>query len=324
MSRCGCTQDCSCVVQGSDCVAVGGTGTLAAPFVPSLVIDPDPNNQASCGASGLNAPLSLVIGDTDCIDLSGTGLIADPLLATPIFSADVCNLLSCEADGLDAVVYTADSTCVELDGCGTAGDPLVATVVVAAAGSGGATNILECLPTGLFVPAGSAAAANYGGQVSLSADQTFPTTATWFVNGYVTFDTSDFDIGGVVDLANNGFTIPFGGDGWYLVECQLYTYGPDYGLSGLSTFGYNAGMAVQVNGGAASPVNGSVGARQAPAVNNTDATYDLTLDTANMTYLVAGDLVQCFFSFIEIAGLVNVGSQIVKQDSFLKIMQVLL
>lgn len=322
MGRCGCTQDCSCVMAGSDCIVVGGTGALAAPFVPSLVIDPDPNNQASCGASGLNAPLVLVIGDTDCIDLSGTGLIGDPLLAAPILSPDACNLLTCEADGLDAVVYTADSTCVELDGCGSVGDPLVATAIVAASGSGGATNILECLPNGLFVPVGTVGQINYQGQVSLSAPENFPSGGTPQASGTVSFDTSDFDVGGVVDLANNGFTIPFGGDGWYLVEFLLYTEGPDYGLSGLSTTGYNADGSALVNGGGASPANGSSPQTQVPAVNNTAGGGTLILTAAGITYLAAGDLVQAAFAFYEIANLVNVGTQIVSAVSWLKITQV--
>lgn len=50
-------EDCECMVCDSDCIAADGKGETGREFTFSPTIDPDPDNLASCGASGLLAEL---------------------------------------------------------------------------------------------------------------------------------------------------------------------------------------------------------------------------------------------------------------------------
>jgi hypothetical protein len=65
VSRCRCGSEgvfeCGCSAADSDCIDVTGAGTSANPFSFSPILDSDPDNLLSCGASGLLADLPALI-----------------------------------------------------------------------------------------------------------------------------------------------------------------------------------------------------------------------------------------------------------------------
>lgn len=150
MARCGCSSECVCSVVGANCIAVSGSGSIAAPYTVGAVVDPTASNLLSCGEQGLIVEPD-VFEDTSCIEIAGTGTVGDPFVITPVIDPDFNNILECGIAGLFVdgsnipVAGVGDTSCILLSGDGTVGDPLLATPVIAAV----AGNILECGASGL-------------------------------------------------------------------------------------------------------------------------------------------------------------------------------
>lgn len=102
MPRCGCGDNCNCVLEaGSDCLSVSGLGTQAVPYTIDVVVDPA-CPQITCGPAGLCVVATAATASTDCIMLTGDGTAGDPITATPVIAPDggSTNLLVCQ-DGSD-------------------------------------------------------------------------------------------------------------------------------------------------------------------------------------------------------------------------------
>lgn len=102
MARCGCGNQCSCVIESaSDCVTVIGLGTQAVPYTIDLIIDPA-CPAITCGPAGLCVISSVSVASSDCIALTGDGTAGDPITAVPIIApaGATANLLVC-SDGSD-------------------------------------------------------------------------------------------------------------------------------------------------------------------------------------------------------------------------------
>jgi hypothetical protein len=132
-----------------DCIAVVGSGTVASPYRPNLIIDPDPANEAVCGLDGLLVVTDVETVDTDCIALAGDGSGANPLAAELIMDPLVTNLSVCGPNGLLTQLFTNDTACIAITGAGTVGDPIEVNPIL----SPDVGNVIECRANGLFVPA---------------------------------------------------------------------------------------------------------------------------------------------------------------------------
>lgn len=253
MARCGCSGECNCVMIGSDCIAVTGTGNPGTPYTPALIVDPAADNQLACnvGAGAYVPPASVDVADTDCIALTGTGFPGDPITADPILDDDPCNLLTCGAGstpgGLLAEVYTDDTNCISLSGCGTFADPLIPTVIFSPDGG----NIAECRGNGLYVPAASVGTiTTYAEMFFNDGDHEFGADVN-LTGGILPFNGVSYDVGvGITDPGGDGFLIPGGGGGWYFIEYQLHDGASTASFSkGGETDGFIAQSNILINGG---------------------------------------------------------------------------
>lgn len=151
MARCGCSSECVCSVVGANCIAVSGSGSIAAPYTVGAVVDPAASNLLSCGEQGLIVEPD-VFEDTSCIEIAGTGTVGDPFVITPVIDPNLDNILECGiaglfVDGVDVPVSGVGNTqCIHLSGDGTLANPLLATPVVPVSTG----NILTCTASGLI------------------------------------------------------------------------------------------------------------------------------------------------------------------------------
>lgn len=182
MARCGCAQDCLCVLVDGECTTVVGSGAVAAPYAINVEIDPDAGNQLECGDDGLLVPagpteLPITVLDTPCMDLSGDGTVADPLTATPVISPEPDNQLSCEPGPAPAA--------------------------------------------GLYVPPPTVGGIAIYGAMDLSASPfVTPGGAPLVTLLPWPYDRVVYDVGGIVDIGSSLFRIPAGGNGWYHIEAH--------------------------------------------------------------------------------------------------------
>lgn len=223
MARCGCEQECLCVLIEGDCITVAGSGNVASPYLISAEVDPDVDNQLVCNEDGLFVEPAIFTTDTDCVDLEGDGTVGAPLTADLIVDPDADNLSECGANGLTTLLNTADTDCIDLEGAGTAGDPLTAAPIISADGG----NVLECRPNGMFSPATAngpidhfAIIHNAGGCPNVVP----PSIPGTFTSVFIDYDTVEVAAGLLAFPCGGPFythtyvEVPVGGDGWYLIQ----------------------------------------------------------------------------------------------------------
>lgn len=144
-------------VQDSDCfdVTLTGDGILSIEPIISPLID----NLLQCTVNGLyvSDPDQFIssVSVTNCLDLSVVGGV---LSAQPIIDSADTNLLTCGANGLlvelDISAFE-DTDCIEI----SENNGVISIDPIISPDQGAVDNILECLPTGLFVPVGAGIAA---------------------------------------------------------------------------------------------------------------------------------------------------------------------
>lgn len=225
MARCGCGSTCNCVFLDGDCIDVVGTGTVASPYRPNLLIDPDPDNEAVCNPGvGLLVRTDVKILDTPCINLSGNGRTGTPLSAALTPSPDARNLLTCDPTGALVVLHYTDSDCINLSGFGTLASPFTAEPII----SGDVGNVAECRATGFYVPATTMGIVDY--RATLRDSGTIPTVIPATGAGTGTYAFINFDISqDVVGLATyivsdpifgslSAIEVTLGGKGVYQIE----------------------------------------------------------------------------------------------------------
>lgn len=227
MARCGCSNQCNCILVAGDCTAVAGNGDTGTPYTVSTLIDSTEDNQVSCADGLYVPPASVEVGDTNCIALSGTGFPGDPILANPTIDPDASNLLACTVDGLLSSIVTVDIPCFQLSGDGTAVDPLSGEAIV----SPTVGNQLSCTGNGLFVDPVQTQTIEFAGRIGLGAAYSTPAGVGVVVLAKFPFDTVYSDVGGVTDIALNQLKVPVGGAGWYFIGLDMQEFG-----SGLDCF----------------------------------------------------------------------------------------
>lgn len=280
MARCGCAEECRCIVTGGDCIEVTGNGNPGAPYNVNLLVDPDENNQLVCNDpdGAYVPPPSIEVDDTDCIDLSGTGYPGDPVTADLVVDPDAANLSICGASGLITELFTADGDCVALTGAGTVADPLTPETVLSA-DSG---NIAECRANGLFVPTSGVGSINIYGYIYRSGSQVIPASLSNGADGKIQFNSTVSDVGAIVDIANNRMVIPAGGSGYYFMRASVLTDSTNPDSSGADQ--WVIGPKILVNGGI--------------SAQTSVARYGSTPDRTEVTTLLAlsaGDLVEVHY-----------------------------
>jgi len=218
MSRCGCSAgSCTCVMQGTDCISVTGTGSPSSPYTTSLIVDPDATNALSCLADGAYVP-ELTHQDSTNIFLVGAGVPGDPLIADLILDPDPCNMSHGDVStgdgvGLLTTLIVADGNCVDLSGCGVLADPLTAELIV----DPDVTNALSCTVDGAYV--GLPYIDIYGSMGRNAAYSSAVGAGTVTVAAFP-WDFIQEDQGGICDVANNQFVVPVGGHGWYHIKAH--------------------------------------------------------------------------------------------------------
>jgi hypothetical protein len=225
MARCGCTEECKCVLDDGDCTTVAGNGNPGAPYRVNLEIDPAVDNQAVCGEDGLYVPPpSAEVADTSCIALDGTGAPGDPITAEPIISPIAGNLLECiefppnPNPGLAALLNVLDSDCIDFSGDGTPGSPLTAEPFI----SDDPGNVFECRADGMYVPATSQGLVECRCTIERTLDQIVPASAgaCSTLADLVIYDTVFDDPSGMADILSSSIIVPVGCEGIYKVTLQ--------------------------------------------------------------------------------------------------------